>query len=117
MEAGCKAILSVSFLLCGCAANTDKKETETDTGNNDATSSESTTNTAQTTLEVTGVGMALSDYSADAITWGPGNIKKHARPVDPVNLQDKYGELGGKWLSKASPFISRSASWSESVIL
>lgn len=92
------AILSVSFLLCGCAANTDKKETETDTGNNDATSSESTTNTAQTTLEVTGVGMALSDYSADAVTWGPGNIKEHARPVDPVNLQDKYGELGGKWL-------------------
>ena len=90
------AILSVSLLLCGCAANNKEPETETQTNN--TTTSNSTTNTAQTPLEVTGLNMGLSEYDSNAITWGPGNIKDHARPVDPSNLQDKYGALDGKWL-------------------
>lgn len=90
------AIISVSLLLCGCAANTTNNETESQSKTE--TTSQGTTNTAQTTLEATGVGISLSDFSSDAVTWGPGNIKDHARPVDPANLQDKYGELGGKWL-------------------
>lgn len=86
------AIASVSLLLCGCAANSGNIKTD----NNSTTNN--TTNVADTTLEARGVGLELSGYDNNAITWGPGNIKDHARPVDPTNLQEKYGELNGKWL-------------------
>lgn len=80
------------MLLCGCAANSGNIKTD----NNSTTNN--TTNVADTTLEARGVGLELSGYDTNAITWGPGNIKDHARPVDPTNLQEKYGELNGKWL-------------------
>ena len=88
------AILSVSLLFCGCAMNKSGKETEP---NSESTTNE-TTNTAETTLEATGVGLALSNYDQNAIVWGPGNIQNHERPVDPTNLQNKYKDLNGKWL-------------------
>lgn len=91
------AIISVSLLLCGCAANNSNIGAEKTTKATE-NSTEKTTNTAQTTLEVTGIALGLEEYDTAAITWGPGNIKDHARPTDPENLQKKYGELGGKWL-------------------
>ncbi len=95
--------ISLTLLLCGCSMNmnNDKnKETEentkgiiTNTTNND--SSKDISNTAP---DATGIGLDLSQYSTESITWGPGNIKEHERPVDPVNLQNKFSELGGQWL-------------------
>lgn len=86
------AIFSLSLLLCGCSANMN---IETDTTNRETTENK-TTNTAETTIEVTGLG--LNEYDSDAVTWGPGNIKNHERPADPSKLQEKYADLSGKWL-------------------
>ena len=88
------AIFSVSLLLGGCAMSGTANETES---SSDSTTNEPT-NTAETTLEATGLGLQLSDYGTDAIVWGPGNIENHERPVDPTKLQQQYAELGGKWL-------------------
>ncbi|MDE6723890.1 MAG: polysaccharide deacetylase family protein [Eubacterium sp.] len=87
------AILSVSLLFCGCSMSRTGNETETS-----ETTTNEPTNTAETTLEVTGLGMSLSEYSANAIVWGPGNIQNHERPVDPTKLQEQYKNLDGKWL-------------------
>ena len=72
------AIFSVSLLLGGCAMSGTANETES---SSDSTTNEPT-NTAETTLEATGLGLQLSDYGTDAIVWGPGNIENHERPVD-----------------------------------
>lgn len=88
------AILSVSLLLCGCSMSRGNEETEKNT---ESTTNE-TTYTAETTLEVTGLGMSLSEFDTNPIVWGPGNIQNHERPVDPAKLQEKYKALNGKWL-------------------
>ena len=87
------AILSVSLLFCGCSMSRTNNETETS-----ETTTNEPTNTAETTLEVTGLGMSLSEFSTNAIVWGPGNIQNHERPVDPTKLQEQYKNLNGKWL-------------------
>ncbi len=88
-------IITVSLILCGCSAAKSNNET---TSNNNQEDTSGATNVAETTLEATGVGLDLSGYDTNSITWGPGNITDHARPIDPTNLQQKYGKLGGKWL-------------------
>lgn len=97
-------VLSLSlFCLCGCTVSMDDKDNTT----SEITTTESTTNkvdkdnntsVSNTAPDAKGMGLDLSKYSPESITWGPGNIKDHARPVDPEKLQNKFSELGGKWL-------------------
>lgn len=90
-------LFSASLLLCGCAANNGNAEKRQMT-QSESTTQNSTTNVAETTVEPTEIAVDFSKYDPSPITWGPGNIKEHARPVDPLKLQEQYGDLGGQWL-------------------
>ena len=83
-------------LLAGCtAANTnDNATTQTE---------KESTNTAETTLEVTGLGSQY--YSTEKVVWGPGRAENHQRPTDPVNLQQSYGALGAQFIMSDDKFI------------
>ncbi|MCD7873205.1 MAG: polysaccharide deacetylase family protein [Clostridiales bacterium] len=87
------AAVVLCFTLSACAADSTG-ETTTEA----ATDSGQTTNVADTTLEATGVKLGVEEYDSSAVTWGPGNIKEHQRPTDPVNLQNKFSELSAQWL-------------------
>ena len=89
------AIITVSLLLGGCAANTGRR---TDENRREEDTSPNTTNVADTTIEPTEVALEFSNYDSTSIVWGPGHIMDHARPVDPTKLQEQFAELGGKWL-------------------
>ena len=93
-----KILLSVLCvaLLAGCtAANTnDNATTQTE---------KESTNTAETTLEVTGLGSQY--YSTEKVIWGPGRAENHQRPTDPVNLQQSYGALGAQFIMSDDKFI------------
>ena len=93
-----KILLSVLCvaLLAGCtAANTnDNATTQTE---------KESTNTAETTLEVTGLGSQY--YSTEKVVWGPGRAENHQRPTDPVNLQQSYGALGAQFIMSDDKFI------------
>lgn len=99
-------ILSLTLSLlcfCGCSISMDDKDENTsNTTTNQSTSikdnEDDTSNVSNTAPDAKGMGLDLSKYNTDQITWGPGNIKDHARPVDPEKLQNKFSELGGKWL-------------------
>lgn len=89
------AILFVSLLLGGCAAENGRGTNENDRNENDLPG---TTGEATTAPEPTGLALDLSAYDSAPIIWGPGHIMEHARPVDPVKLQERFGNIGGKWL-------------------
>ena len=93
-----KILLSVLCvaLLAGCTAS--------NTNNNATTQTEKeSTNTAETTLEVTGLGSQY--YSTEKVVWGPGRAENHQRPTDPVNLQQSYGALGAQFIMSDDKFI------------
>lgn len=93
-----KILLSVLCvaLLAGCTA--------TGTNDNATTQSEKeSTNVAETTLEVTGLGSQY--YSTEKVVWGPGRAENHQRPTDPVNLQQSYGALGAQFIMSDDKFI------------
>ena len=85
-------MISAALLLGGCMANGG---TEKSTKNQ---TTDLPTNVADTTLEVTEVALDYSQYDPSSITWGPGRISDHTRPMDPMALQESFAELGGKWL-------------------
>ena len=89
------AIMPVLLLLGGCANNTGRIAQENRQGEN---TSPNTTNLADTTVQPTGIALDFSQYDTTPIVWGPGHIIEHARPVDPTKLQERFGEIGGKWL-------------------
>lgn len=93
-----KILLSVLCvaLLAGCtAANTNDNAT--------TQSEKESTNVAETTLEVTGLGSQY--YSTEKVVWGPGRAENHQRPTDPVNLQQSYGALGAQFIMSDDKFI------------
>ncbi len=90
-------LFALALLLCGCAADGGQAGKERITQQEDDPPS-STEVASETTVKPTEIGASLSEYDPSPITWGPGNIKDHKRPTDPVTLQEKYSELGGKWL-------------------
>lgn len=95
-------ILSLSMLcFCGCSVTMTKKD-ETTTNKStiidEKNKNNDDSNVSNTAPDAKGMGLDLSKYSTESITWGPGNIKDHKRPIDPEKLQKKYGELGAKWL-------------------
>ena len=93
-----KILLSVLCvaLLAGCtAANTNDNAT--------TQSKKESTNVAETTLEVTGLGSQY--YSTEKVVWGPGRAENHQRPTDPVNLQQSYGALGAQFIMSDDKFI------------
>lgn len=90
-----RIILSIMCvaLLAGCTAN-----------KNDVTTTEQeSTNVAETTVKVTGVGSQY--YSTEKVVWGPGRADNHQRPTDPVTLQESYGDLGGEFIMNDDKFI------------
>jgi peptidoglycan-N-acetylmuramic acid deacetylase len=89
-------LLCVS-LLTGCMAKNN------DTNNTTLTETESSTNVAQTTVEVENVDSKI--YSNDKVIWGPGRGENHSRPTDPVALQEKYGALDAKFIMNDDKFI------------
>lgn len=95
-------MIFVSLLLGGCAAENGRSANENERNKNDLPN---TTNEATTAPEPTGLALDLSAYDSSAIVWGPGHIMEHARPVDPVKLQERFGEIGGKWLMEDDKHI------------
>lgn len=65
--------------------------------------STNTTNTAQTTLEATGIN--ISSFSNNKVIWGPGRGENHSRPADPVKLQEKYGDRDAHFIMSDEKFI------------
>lgn len=96
-------LISLSFLT-GCSM-TVKNEVPSTTDTTQNTTEKSTTNVAESTPSPTELGLDLSKFSPAPITWGPGNIKEHQRPVDPEKLEAKYKSLGGQWLLNKSKNI------------
>lgn len=95
-------VLSLAMLcFYGCSVSMDKKtETTTNKGTivDEKNKNNDESNVSNTAPDAKGMGLDLSKYNTESITWGPGNIKDHARPIDPEKLQKKFGELGAKWL-------------------
>lgn len=100
-------LISLSFLT-GCSM-TVKKEPEGTSLPPQSTSArkaeDRTTNVAESTPTPRELGNDLAKFSPAPITWGPGNIKDHKRPTDPVNLEKKYKNLSAQWLLKESKNI------------
>lgn len=90
------AILCVA-MLAGCTANREEATTKQENTSN------ATTNVAETTIDVTGVGNQY--YSTEKVVWGPGRAENHQRPTDPLMLQESYGELGGQFIMSDDKFI------------
>lgn len=88
-------------VLAGCSAGKNDTTPSTTTGTTQTT--KSTTNTAQTTLEATGVN--VNNYSNEKVIWGPGRGENHARPADPVSLQEKYGSFDARFIMSDEKFI------------
>lgn len=87
-------------LLSGCAAN---ENNNTQTTTTEQSTAESTTNTAQTTVEIRGMGS--NEYSNEKIVWGPGRADDHQRPADPVKLQEKYAALDANFIMNDEKLI------------
>ena len=87
-------------LLSGCAANENNNAQTTTT---EQSTAESTTNTAQTTVEIRGMGS--NEYSNEKIVWGPGRADDHQRPADPVKLQEKYAALDANFIMNDEKLI------------
>lgn len=96
-------LIAAALLLTGCSAN--EKSNNTDTTNNITTTEPEAPSVENTAPDVTGVGIELTGYSTDAITWGPGNIENNQRPRDPLELQDRFQELSAQWLLEDSKTI------------
>lgn len=95
-------LVAAALLLTGCSAkkpNNNSNSTQTTAQNQNEPTVE---NTAP---DVTGIGIDLTGYKTDAITWGPGNIENHQRPRDPSDLQNKFQELSAQWLLEDSKNI------------
>lgn len=90
------AIICVA-MLAGCTANREEATTKQENTSN------ATTNVAETTIDVTGVGNQY--YSTEKVVWGPGRAENHQRPTDPLMLQESYGELGGQFIMSDDKFI------------
>lgn len=90
------AIICVA-MLAGCTANREEATTKQEN------TSGATTNVAETTVDVTGVGNQY--YSTEKVVWGPGRAENHQRPTDPLMLQESYGELGGQFIMSDDKFI------------
>lgn len=90
------AIICVA-MLAGCTANREEVTTKQEN------TSGATTNVAETTVDVTGVGNQY--YSTEKVVWGPGRAENHQRPTDPLMLQESYGELGGQFIMSDDKFI------------
>ena len=88
-------------LLAGCSAA--KNETQDNPSDSSQSTAESTTNVAQTTVDITGVD--IKNYSNDKVVWGPGRAENHARPADPVSLQEKYGDLDAHFIMSDEKFV------------
>lgn len=84
-----RRIILPIFCLCflfGCG-----KTVEDNTTSN-------TTKRETTTSMVTKSASNNQAFSTQKVVWGPGNIVDHQQPTDPVNLQNQYSSLGGRWL-------------------
>lgn len=90
-------IMAAALLLTGCSANNSNNNTE-NTTSTEASSNQNEPTVENTAPDVTGIGIDLSGYSTEAITWGPGNIENHQRPRDPSQLQNQFQELSAQWL-------------------
>ena len=88
-------------LLTGCSANNNDNNTDNN-ATIQSTENEST-NVAQTTVQVTGIGSQY--YSTEKVVWGPGRAENHQRPTDPVNLQESFGKLGAQFIMSDDKFI------------
>lgn len=87
------------IILCACSrAEMPENATNNTTSNiQESTSAESgTTETA--TMPPAQPVISVLDMSKSKIVWGPGNIKNHEQPTDPVSLQKQFSSLGAKWL-------------------
>ena len=80
-------------LFCGCKAEIKSNENNT-IGNQNESTSETVENTAPTAQAVAGI----SDLSTEKVVWGPGNIKDHKQPADPVKLQERFRSFNANWL-------------------
>ena len=80
-------------LFCGCKAEIKTNENNTN-GNQNESTSETVENTAPTAQAVAGI----SDLSTEKVVWGPGNIKEHKQPADPVKLQERFRSFNANWL-------------------
>lgn len=86
-------LILCAALLSACSANINLKNNTTGIIS-DTTVSEETGVTEPTAKTVAGV----ESLSADKIIWGPGNIKEHRQPDEPLRLNKEYFDLDGKWL-------------------
>lgn len=80
-------------LFCSCKAEIKSNENNT-IGNQNESTSETVENTAPTAQAVAGI----SDLSTEKVVWGPGNIKDHKQPADPVKLQERFRSFNANWL-------------------
>jgi peptidoglycan-N-acetylmuramic acid deacetylase len=88
------SILLCALLLCSCSAKQGVKGVST-------TVPVLTTTQEYSTTEPTAKAVAgIDSLSANKIVWGPGNIKEHRQPEEPLRLQNKYEALGADWLLK-----------------
>lgn len=92
------AILCI-LLLTACSANIKDNVTQESVSQE----SSSSTNVAETTVKIDNV--LSENYSTDKVVWGPGRAEAHQRPTDPVELQEKYGELGSQFIMSDDKFI------------
>lgn len=85
--------LALVCLFCSCKAEIKTNENNT-IGNQNESTSETVENTAPTAQAVAGI----SDLSTEKVVWGPGNIKDHKQPADPVKLQERFRSFNANWL-------------------
>lgn len=94
-------IMSFAVILTACSMNNNDAQTTTDT--TVATTSQNSTNVAETSVEITQVN--VENYSSEKVVWGPGRGENHQRPNDPVELQKKYENLGANFIMEDKKYI------------
>lgn len=86
-------------MLCGCTVNIDEPNSTENNTTSNITESTTNTTTSESSTSPTAKGVAsIQDYSTEKVVWGPGNIKNHQQPTDPVSLQKTFSQFDGKWL-------------------
>ncbi len=97
-------LLSVCMIfLFGCTQSDSTERSTVDSSKDNTTSNTTMTDNnaseTQSTTAPTAKGVAsLDSLSTSKVVWGPGIIKDHKQPADPVDLQKKYYDIGGRWL-------------------
>ncbi|MBQ7740416.1 MAG: polysaccharide deacetylase family protein [Eubacterium sp.] len=88
-------LISVFALLSGCSM-APQKGAINNTNSNNTTLTPTTRSTTETPSAEPVAG--IESMSSGKVVWGPGEIKDHKKPADPISLQSTFASLGGRWL-------------------